>query len=611
MSSTLSLLLQIGATDGATSTLDRVTKKLADMGKIGEESARHFENMSAALKSAGRAFAGAAYIADKMWNGTDAAGQMQAAMIEYENTVGRATDKTGDLAAKLRQAKDTAGALAESAGLSRGQGVALQTELARNGVAPGVIGGGAAYAAAALVKLGRGDAGAVSGKLATLGEQYGWKDGADFMRGADWINRAENIAKGSSEILAAIGQTAHAHGVGIENSAAMSAWAGAAGIDGGRVKMFMKGSAAPKGEQERAMLHLGLGRMRGDKFENLLMKNGKLKSFSEQSALIREKLGAIRNEGERTRLAEAIWGRGGMDVALRMATNSTRIDDVASDMQAMRPITDQVKRAAGGLTASAKALADSLTDLGAQVFEPLTEPLAALRGRIKAKVDGGTDYLKNYPTANKALAYGTGAAALGAAGYGAWKLIQAARSGGAGLRSLGGGPASAAAGIAQGKAVEAATGVTPVFITNWPAGGASGNSAASGLAEVAKAGKGAASNAATLATKLYAAAPAVVEFGAAMAPFAAMLYVKNWAEDTSNDQGRVETIKGWGQSLSNFLSIFGYDKEGEIEERRRKNREELGGEESAPVTQTINVHIDSEQVAQAVNKFNARQGSRH
>ncbi|WP_241085729.1 hypothetical protein [Candidatus Vondammii sp. HM_W22] len=60
-----------------------------------------------------------------------------------------------------------------------------------------------------------------------------------------------------------------------------------------------------------------------------------------------------------------------------------------------------------------------------------------------------------------------------------------------GLKGLGG----AAAGIATGKAVEAATGVAPVFVTNWPGGGmlgggiGGGTGAAGGMAAGGVAGK--------------------------------------------------------------------------------------------------------------------------
>jgi hypothetical protein len=40
-----------------------------------------------------------------------------------------------------------------------------------------------------------------------------------------------------------------------------------------------------------------------------------------------------------------------------------------------------------------------------------------------------------------------------------------------GWKGLFSGAGSTAAGIAKGKAIEEATGVTPVFVTNWPAGG--------------------------------------------------------------------------------------------------------------------------------------------
>jgi len=58
-----------------------------------------------------------------------------------------------------------------------------------------------------------------------------------------------------------------------------------------------------------------------------------------------------------------------------------------------------------------------------------------------------------------------GSAGLLAAGYAAYRL------GGPLIKRTLGRLGGTAAGIAEGKAIEAATGVTPVFITNWPAGG--------------------------------------------------------------------------------------------------------------------------------------------
>ena len=67
--------------------------------------------------------------------------------------------------------------------------------------------------------------------------------------------------------------------------------------------------------------------------------------------------------------------------------------------------------------------------------------------------------------------------ALGVGAYGLYKLIKGGMAGSRVLKGMGGlkgmlaGMGGTAAGIAKGKAVEAATGVQPVFVTNWPAGG--------------------------------------------------------------------------------------------------------------------------------------------
>ncbi|TAN61361.1 hypothetical protein EPN18_06835 [bacterium] len=78
-------------------------------------------------------------------------------------------------------------------------------------------------------------------------------------------------------------------------------------------------------------------------------------------------------------------------------------------------------------------------------------------------------YMAESPNLTKGLAYGTAAASVAIAGTLLYK------KGGAflkGLKGIGG----TAGGIAEGKAIEAATGVAPVFVTNWPAKGMMGES---------------------------------------------------------------------------------------------------------------------------------------
>lgn len=58
---------------------------------------------------------------------------------------------------------------------------------------------------------------------------------------------------------------------------------------------------------------------------------------------------------------------------------------------------------------------------------------------------------------------------------------------------------------------------------------------------------------------------------AAAAPLAVMWGVKEWAEDQSNDQGRVSGIQG-------FASMLPFNRDAEIEAIRQRNRAELGGD---------------------------------
>lgn len=64
----------------------------------------------------------------------------------------------------------------------------------------------------------------------------------------------------------------------------------------------------------------------------------------------------------------------------------------------------------------------------------------------------------------------------------------------------------------------------------------------------------------------------------AAAPLAVMWGVKEWAEDTEHDQERVSGIQNnMAAPAKSMLSMFGFDKDAEIERRRAANRAELDG----------------------------------
>jgi hypothetical protein len=151
-----------------------------------------------------------------------------------------------------------------------------------------------------------------------------------------------------------------------------------------------------------------------------------------------------------------------------------------------------------GFNANLKALKGTAQTSLALMFNPMLTPLSkalSLLNDIAARIG---KIMADSPNLAKAVSGGTLAIGAAAGGYGLWSLLRGGIAGGKVLKGLGGirgllaGIGGTAAGIAEGKAVQAATGVQPVFVTNWPAGlglGAAAAPAAGGmLATLGKAG---------------------------------------------------------------------------------------------------------------------------
>ncbi|WP_293766413.1 phage tail tape measure protein [uncultured Aquitalea sp.] len=593
--------MQITATNGAAGALNSLKRMLVDTGRLSKEGAKHFEDMTKSLANAGKAFATSMYLADKLKPGVKAAADMQEAMLEFQTTVARTTDKAGDLNDKLGKMRDTAREVSKIAPYSGTEIVQVGTMLAKAGVKPEAIFGprGAAFAVSELAITAKEDPGRVSEVLGKLGEQYSWQP-KDYKHGADWISRAETMTPGHFDeltyVLREFGEQASAKKIAFSDSATMASLMAPLGLQGGTaINRFLIDSMGITKHQREAMLKLGVARMHGGKFENLFLKDGQYIGLEAASKLVREKLGSIKNQGQQTKLAADIWGQEGMRVALRLANGTTTFEEQKAKMETILAAEDKMKNRMEGFNFSVKAAAGTIQTTLAQAFDPVLDKLTKMTNKLNDVADASAKWLSEHPTANKAVA-GAAVGAVGAAGlYGLWNLIKGGKSGLMGIKSL-------ATGIATGKAVEAATGVTPVFITNWPGGGLAGASGEGGILPPEVKPTTGAGTAAAAGT----AGAWIARAGAATAPLAVMYGVSEWAGDTSHDNERVGVAQSITGALQRFLSVFGFDKEKEIEELRAKSREGL---EDKP--QTINIQIDGRTVATAVNDYNSRQAKRN
>lgn len=170
--------------------------------------------------------------------------------------------------------------------------------------------------------------------------------------------------------------------------------------------------------------------------------------------------------------------------------------------------------------------------------------------------------------------------------------VLAARYAPALLKRFGG----TAAGLAEGKALEAAAGVTPVFVVNMPGAGFPGLPGSGGVEGPAKA-----------AGRAKWLAPGALGSAAfAAAPLAAMYGVKSWAEDTRHDTSRVQGIReGVGTPLEKLLSFLGMNFGDKFEARRQANRDGL--DTSAELKGEIQIKLSQDG---AVTSVRATSGTR-
>jgi len=279
------------------------------------------------------------------------------------------------------------------------------------------------------------------------------------------------------------------------------------------------------------------------------------------------------------------------DKAIDMAFGKADLDTI----KGMRTLlgTDLLKQIGGEFNDSIKTAGGTLsTNLDEAISNAVDQT-----GRLKAKLrEAADDFARPINDAlqnvikwgldkkeNGGLGLDGKDVMLGGAGL-ALGTLAAARYGGKGISALVSRFGGTAAGLAQGKALEAAAGITPVFVVNWP-GSIGGD--LPGLPGTA-AGAGAGAAAANGASALRLAGTA----GLAVAPLAAMYGVTSWAGDTSNDAGRVDAIGGISGAIKQALGLFGFNKDASIADRLERNRAELNGDNE--LKGTIRIRVDQD-----------------
>lgn len=596
-------MLQITAANGASGILSQIKKNILDIRDVSKDATRHFDSMSKGLVNAGKSFAVGFYLKNKIEPGIKAAADLEEAMLNVKGNIAQVNDKADDLATKLKQVRDTGREVSKVMPYSATEVVNIEDSLIKGGMNPSAVTGahGAAWAAGGLASITDTNPNSIGDDLSRIGNQYNFKD-ADYQPAANILMKGEAASPGKlQEILYSLrqfGATANNAHVSFKQSVTMAAAMAPLGLEAGTaIDRYIKDSVGLTPRARKAMLKLGLADMREGKFDNHLFKNGQYIGLDAANKLVREKLQSLKSDQERIKLSQEIFGDEGMRAALLIGGGKENLyEKMKQSMEPALDMEERLKIRMEGLNMSAKAAAGTIQTLLAQAFDPALSKASALANKLNDIADSGADWLSKHPDANKAVAYAGGGLIAATLGYGVFQAGKGLWHGGALIKEL----TKSASGIAMGKAVQSATGVTPVFVTNWPgsqldpgerlrqkrnslpklpesfAGGAAGG----GLAETAK-----------KSLNLKALLGGVGAFGLGVLPLAAIGGAAYWASDTSNDKGRVSVAQAVGTEINKLLSFFGMNKQAAWDERLRRNRAELGGEPIRVVVDVKNGNI--------------------
>jgi TP901 family phage tail tape measure protein len=611
MSTTLALLLQITASNGAAGVLTALKNSLVDVNRLSKEANQHFADMTRHLANAGKGFAGALYLKGKLEPGVTAAGNLEEAMLNVKGSIAQVGDNADDLAKKLQRVRDTGREVSKVMPFSATEVVQIQGALLKSGVDINAVTGahGAAYAAAGLATISGVAPADVGDMLARIGMQNHFKP-QDYASAADLLMKGEAASPGSlQELLYSLKQSgfsAAALGVSFRDQVTMASALAPLGLESGTaINRYMLDSAGLTKHQREAMVNLGLGSLAPDgKFQNHMFKDGKYIGLEAENALVRSAFDRVKGGDQaKMQLAHAIWGQEGMRAALGVAGIGGQADlfgEMRKQMDLSLGMKERMDIRMGGLNMSKLAASGTAQTALAQLFEPVLKTLAAAANRFNDLADGFAKWLANHPTANKALAYGGGALVAGGAAYGLVNLIKAASSGAAFVKSL----ASSASGIAQGMAVQAATGVTPVFVTNWQGTGVLGLPGNGEVPALLKKPVPGAGNAGLLGL--------VLGSGAALAGASSLLLAGD-SRDQSAAAARMHHLveelhqAEGGRRLMKHKDYDSYDKvanKAEQDALIKRLAEEIA-------KMKISVQVDGKEVATTVNEHNARDAKRH
>jgi TP901 family phage tail tape measure protein len=490
MSNAMKIALTFTAIDAASGAVKLLENRILRLGKAGRQVKKDFEDMVSHAQAGLKSLAASYYTLNALRPGIRIAADMQEAMIELEMSLQRSGKNAATMTEELRKFRQEADRLQKIHPYGAKEFAEAATVFVQAGMRPEDILGdrGALAAAGTLATIGHSDPKAMAQALQGIGATYGLK-GSQYGELANYIQKIHTSTPlkidEAVEALKYSGQMSSAMELGWKDTltalATLKAHGAPGSMAGTELSNFLQRlTGATKGES-KAIKEAG--------FE-FWDESGHAKSMGD---IIRELQGQGANpkmagmtQKERMTLLSKIFAARGERAALAFAdTGDNSFQALGERAGQSADAVDKLATRLTGLEANLKSLSGTVETAVANAFDPMLNDLTAMAKAANDLVDSLGKMAAEHRTLTKGIGYGVEGGAVALGGYGLFRLAKAAASGRrvwSGLRGAG----STAAGLAEGKILEKTAGVTPVFVTNWPAGGPGSAAAEAGAGKTLK-----------------------------------------------------------------------------------------------------------------------------
>jgi TP901 family phage tail tape measure protein len=471
----MKIALTFTAVDAASGALRLLENKILGLGKAGKQVKKDFESMVSNMQSGVKSLAVSWVAFEKLKPFVSTAANVQEALLEMKMTLATAGKDAGRLADELERVERVADVLQKKTPFSSLDIIKAETAFKKAGIDINDITNpkGAAYASATLATIaGHGMTPETVAEIMThvaipfhvKGEAYG--EMADLFQRV--ITNSTLDLPGFGSGMANFGGIASNLGLDMKRTAQALMTVGEAVRDpaaaGTYLKNFLLAISAPtKGEKEAQ-------EDAGFRFWN---KGHHLKNWDQIISELQGKTAGMGDDERADTLRKAFQMRGLEAVLPLVNRGMGSYKEAGQKLASSGDIDTKLGIALEGLNRNVTSLSGTVETAISNTFKPMLSSLT----EVTMKANDAADAFGRFAAEHQkefGYAEAGGVAALGGLGlYGLFRMGKGLRAGGRVLRGLRG-LVGTGAEVAEGKALQATAGVTPVFVVGGKLDGMSG-----------------------------------------------------------------------------------------------------------------------------------------